>query len=173
MGTRRPAFRYWGLFLCALTLSLPASADSSVKAKAIRTSKTASARISHLSDIIFDSSAAMPGARQIEICVFANSGGIYRLTAVSGNAQGTSLRLRSGGTYITYYADWFAGLANPTPTRLSSGLATGLLGGADALDESCRGSTNARLQISLDPQSFAAAPAGTFVDTLSISVVPD
>jgi len=162
----------WLIGATALSMiGLRAAADNSSGKRTIYVTKTASVRISNLSDIVFPTDAFAPSPQEISVCVFSNSGAAFHVIGTSANAGSGKMNLRAGGRDINYVAEWIPDKG--ASVTLVSGVATPPLTGADQSSPTCGSGTNARLRISLDPVSYSQVPSGNYSDTLSLTITPN
>ena len=106
-------------------------------------------------------------------CVFRNGDGDYELTLQSGNATvGGVHQMSNGATGLIPYVLDFTDTAGTHLDILSSALPETRAGGALAADTTCGGNTanNASLVVTVDDVDLDAADAGTYNDTITITV---
>ena len=161
------------VLFAALINSVGATAGTFTDSRNVFVSKTASVRISNLSDIVFPPSTNAPTSMEISICVYSNSAGDFDVTATSQNAASGGMNLRSGSRDIHYIAEWASGSDRGQGILLQSGVTSKTLTGADQSSPSCNSGPNARLRITLDPVSYAQAPVGNYADILSLTIAPN
>ncbi len=95
----------------------------------------------------------------------------YRVTATSANGAGQWHRLSNGsGTFLRYLVHWRD--SNNFQRRLRHSQES-VQFFTDATAITCNGATNTRIRIRVRSQWLAAAPAGTYSDTLTLLVRPD
>jgi hypothetical protein len=125
-----------------------------------------------LADVTFPATASTPSPIDQTACLYSTTGS-YTIQATSGNAQSGNFRLKgTGSNFIRYMVDWFNDPAAGTDTSLNSGTTSGSIGGANTTSDTCGGSVNARIRISIDSGTFTAAPPGTYSDTLTLLAPP-
>jgi hypothetical protein len=138
----------------------------------ISAEKLAGVRISGLDDIVFGSTVTAPAAQADALCVYSTPGA-YTIRATSANATGTTFRLSGGGTnYMTYTVAWYDAASGGTSTALGSGQTSTAIANGDQAAQDCGGSNNARVEVTVNAASFAAAATGTYSDTLTLMVAP-
>jgi hypothetical protein len=102
-------------------------------------------------------------------CVYTSTGA-YSMTATSANGAGAAFRLTDGTNFIAYAVRWNDGAAglqlttNGTPLTTQAG---------DAASTTCGGATPATVQVSIGVGAMAAAPTGTYGDTLTVLIAPE
>ena len=139
----------------------------------ITITKTAGVQITDLANFTFGSVTAAPAAINDDICVFSNNSGGYSITATSTNASGTTFRLNDGSTgYINYSVKWNDVAGTTGSTSLGSGTNLTTQSGANAVDPTCGGGTNANLEVTIDSTTFSTAPTGAYTDVLTILISP-
>lgn len=129
-------------------------------------------QISALNDINFGTVSATLAAQE-HFCVYRNGGGNYAVALDSANgAAAGDYDLTSGGNRIAYTVRWdIDGDASDGTTVVEGAGAAGSYAG-HTTSTTCGGSDNADLEVLLDSVEVAAAPAGAYTDTLTITVTP-
>jgi len=106
-----------------------------------------------------------------DMCVYRNGTGSYKVKLTSANQSGGAFRLNTGANYITYTVDWTDnGTAGTTAGVTSDVEETGQ--GGHATSQTCGGSPNANLAVSVAEAALQAAPTGSYTDTVTILVTP-
>jgi len=108
-------------------------------------------------------------------CIYRNSGADYEITATSSNGSGTDFFLDDGaGTTddVLYDVSFNDGSG---AVDLNNGTTDSTFTGANTTSETCGGSANATISITVfeaGANGLAAAPSGLYTDELSIEVAP-
>lgn len=127
-------------------------------------------QISALDDIAlgtYTGGGDMTGAD--DLCVYSNNGG-YDITA-TGNGAGQAFELIGGSANIPYTVEWATTAGAATGTSLTSGVTLAGQGGTFTTPN-CNGADNARVIVTVDSTTLAAAPADSYTGVLTLLVAP-
>lgn len=130
-------------------------------------------RISALNDISLGTYTGTGGLTgRDDVCVFSNAGG-YSITATGSGSGGAFSLAASGGATVPYSVAWATTAGANTGAQLTSGKVLAGQSGTFT-NPTCQGGANlnASLLVSVTDEALAAAPAGAYTGTLTLTVAP-
>ncbi len=126
-------------------------------------------KISNMADIPLGTFAGVDLTGGNSACVYHNGVDTYSVTATSTNGSGTVFQLSDGTTDIAYTLDLNDGTSAHS---MDSAVNDNAFTGADTASESCGGTPNLAISVTITAAALAATPAGAYTDTLTLLVAP-
>jgi hypothetical protein len=159
------------VLVCFPVIALPADGvigSSSEGTSVLTIVKQDAVQISKVDDLFLGISGSLTSQHVVgdDVCVFSSTGA-YSLTVSSTNGW-FALRDSNTVTEIPYTLEWVTTSVRAVPYNTS---VTNLFG--DTRSPTCNGSTNARFQVTINPENFNQAEPGRYRDTLTLLVQPE
>ena len=129
-------------------------------------------QISGLSTVSFGSFPLDRTSIDQKICIYANVDNKYTIKAGSGNG-GTDFRLKSENDHTIAYEPRIGSIGSSQLSPIPTALTDLGLSGSSVLD--CGGVPNTKLEVGITDTfgTLSTKPAGTYIDTLTITVAAD